>query len=64
MSNDDQKNNQTAKDMIMPLSLSALAVMFSMQAVESLAVLKTLDAKIAVLTEVISKVGICQKEVK
>lgn len=63
MSN-EQKDNHFTKDMVIPLSLSALAVMFSMQAVESLAVLKALDTKIEILTEVISRVGICQEDVK
>lgn len=63
MSN-EQKDNHVVKDMVMPLSLSALTVMFSMQAIESLAVLRALDSKIGILTEVISNVSICQKDSK
>ena len=61
MSN-SENTNHTIKDMVMPVSLSALMVMLSMQAVESLAVLKSLDNKIEVLTKVISRVGICQRD--
>lgn len=57
----EQNDNHGVKDMIMPLSLSG---MLFMQAMESFTVLKMLDVKMEILTELVSNADVCKKDNK